>query len=383
MTQIAFRPAFMAHRGFVPLADWWHRVDRVSLFLVMLLCAFGIVFSFAASMALAERHELWVWTYVLKQTVFALAAISAMIVLSMAGPVLVRRVGVALFVIFAIALGLLPVFGTDYGKGAVRWFSLGIGSLQPSEFLKAGFAVFAAWLISGSVLDRRFPGLAISAAFTMFVTGCLVLQPDFGQAGVILMIWTSLFFVSGGALWGLALVGGLAASAAGLAYTLSDHVARRIDGYLSQEVEVNSQLFYAQEAIIRGGLIGTGPTSGRIKDTLPDAHTDFIIAVIAEEYGFLMVAMICLLYLLVILRSLYRLSRSQNVFLLLAGVGIITQFSVQIMINLGVATRLLPAKGITLPFLSYGGSSTLSAGIAMGLLLAATRDMVESEERPQ
>jgi cell division protein FtsW len=291
----------------------------------------------------------------------------------MASPATVRRLGVLLFLGFLAATALLPWLGTDFGKGAVRWYSLGVGSLQPSEFLKPGFVIAAAWLMAGAEARGGPPGRLISGAFAVAIAGLLALQPDFGQAMLVVAVWTAMVFVSGAPVILLLGFGGLVAAASAFAYVHSAHFARRIDGYLAGEVEPNTQLGYALAAIREGGLFGVGAAQGSVKWTLPDAHTDFIIAVAAEEFGLLLTLAIIGLFLFITLRALARLLEVADPFVRLAGAGLAVLFGLQAFVNFGVAIRLLPAKGMTLPFVSYGGSSMLAAAFAMGALLALTR----------
>ncbi|MEM1389416.1 MAG: FtsW/RodA/SpoVE family cell cycle protein, partial [Pseudomonadota bacterium] len=201
----------------------------------------------------------------------------------------------------------------------------------------------------------------------------LIWQPDFGQACLVLFAWGVMYFVAGASYMLLSVIAGLVAAAGVTAYSLSDHVARRIDGFLSADIDPRTQLGYATDAIREGGFFGVGVGGGQVKWSLPDAHTDFIIAVAAEEYGLVLVLVMIALYMAITLRSLRRLVRERDPFIRLAGTGLACTFGVQAIINMGVAVRLLPAKGMTLPFVSYGGSSLLAGGIAMGMLLALTR----------
>jgi cell division protein FtsW len=296
-----------------------------------------------------------------------------MIVMSMLGPVLVRRLAVIGFLVSFVALALLPVFGTDFGKGAVRWYAFGFASLQPSEFLKPGFIVVAAWLMAAAQEINGPPGRLWSFFLAITVVIMLVLQPDFGQASLVLFGWGVVYFVAGAPMILLIFLAGLTVGGGTLAYTMSDHFARRIDGFLSPDVDPRTQLGYATNAIQEGGFFGVGVGEGQVKWSLPDAHTDFIIAVAAEEYGFVLVAFIIFIYASIVVSSLIRLMRERDPFIRLAGTGLVCMFGVQAIINMGVAVRLLPAKGMTLPFVSYGGSSLIAGGIALGMLLAFTR----------
>jgi len=256
---------------------------------------------------------------------------------------------------------------------------MGFGSVQPSEFLKPGFVVVSAWLLAASQQIGGPPGKLWSFALCMAIVGMLVAQPDFGQASLILFAWAVMYFVAGAPMILLVGMAGLTVLAGAIAYTQSEHVAGRIDGFLTAELDPTTQLGFAANAIREGGLFGVGVGEGQVKWSLPDAHTDFIIAVAAEEYGLVLVGVIIALYAMVVLRSLYRLMRERDPFIRLAGTGLACIFGIQAIINTGVAARLLPAKGMTLPFVSYGGSSLIAGGIAIGMLLALTRTRPQGE----
>jgi cell division protein FtsW len=278
-----------------------------------------------------------------------------------------------------LVLLALPVIGTDFGKGATRWLSLGFTSVQPSEFLKPMLVVTTAWMLAAGQEPNGPPGRLMSLFATMAAVGLLVIQPDFGQSALVLFTWGVMYFVSGAAMTVLVTLAGLALLGGFFAYNNSQHFARRIDGFWASEVDARSQLGYATSAIQEGGLFGMGVGEGQVKWQLPDAHTDFIIAVAAEEYGFTLVAVILALYATICLRALSRLSRERDVFTRIAGTGLATLISMQAMINMGVAVRLLPAKGMTLPFVSYGGSSLIAMGLLVGMLLALTRARPQGE----
>jgi len=361
------------------LPKWWRTIDKWSMSSVLILFGIGILLGLAASPPLAERNGFAPFHYVQRQAMFGAVAMAAMLLTSMMSPVLVRRLAVVGFLISMLALMLLPVLGTDFGKGAVRWYSLGFASIQPSEFLKPGFVVVAAWLMAASREINGPPGLSLSLVLTLVIVAFLAMQPDFGQAALVLFGWGVMYFVSGASI-PLLLVLALATVAAGVvAYDSSEHFARRIDGFLSPELDPNTQLGFATNAIREGGFFGAGVGEGEVKWKLPDAHTDFIIAVAAEEYGLVLVLIVIALYTGIVVRSLLRLMRERDPFTRLAGCGLAAMFGVQAMINMGVAVRLLPAKGMTLPFVSYGGSSLVAGGIAVGMLFAFTRKRPQGE----
>lgn len=364
-------PAVATSDPLVP--RWWRTLDRWTLLCVVALMAIGLLLGLAASPPLAERNGQDPFHYVERQALFGAMALIAMIGCSMLSARQVRRAGVVAFAIAFIALALLPIFGTNFGKGAVRWYSLGFGSIQPSEFLKPAFVVLCAWLMAAAHEPGGPPGRTISAAVALVITGFLAMQPDYGQACLVLFAWGVIYFVAGAPVALLILAAGGVIAAGVLAYSQSAHFARRIDGYLSTEIDPTTQIGYAANAIREGGLFGVGVGEGEVKIFLPDAHTDFIVAVAAEEYGLVLVLVLIALYATIVLRALGRLLRERDLFVRYAGCGLACVFAMQAMINMGVAVRLLPTKGMTLPFVSYGGSSVIATGIAMGLLLALTR----------
>ncbi|MEO9653327.1 MAG: putative lipid II flippase FtsW [Roseobacter sp.] len=372
--------------GAVPVRDgepilpkWWRTIDKWSMSCVLILFAVGVLLGLAASPPLAAKNGFDPFHYVQRQALFGSLALIVMLMTSMMSPVLVRRLAVIGFGVAFVALALLPFFGADFGKGAVRWYSLGFASVQPSEFLKPGFVVVVAWMMAASADLNGPPGKTWSFVLCITVVLMLALQPDFGQACLVLFGWGVIYFVAGAPMLLLVGMAVLVVFAGIVAYSSSEHFARRIDGFLSTDVDPTTQLGYATNAIQEGGLFGVGVGEGQVKWSLPDAHTDFIIAVAAEEYGLVLVLAVIALYAGVVVRSLLRLVRERDPFIRLAGTGLACMLGVQAMINMGVAVRLLPAKGMTLPFVSYGGSSVIASGIAVGMLLAFTRTRPQGE----
>ena len=355
------------------LPRWWRTIDKWAVSAILLLFGVGLLLGLAASPPLAARNGLDPFYYVNRQMFFGGIAIAVMFVVSMMSPEMVRRAGVIGFFGAFLALALLPFFGTDFGKGAIRWFSFGFASMQPSEFLKPGFVILCAWLMAAGQDPNGPPGKTMSLLIAGTVVGMLAMQPDFGQAALILFAWGVMYFVAGAPMTLLLIVAGVVGFGGTVAYESSEHFARRIDGFLTAEIDPRTQIGYATNAIQQGGFFGVGVGEGEVKWSLPDAHTDFIIAVAAEEYGLILVLCIIGLFCLITVRSLFRLTRERDMFTRLAGTGLACLFGVQAMINVGVALRMLPAKGMTLPFVSYGGSSLIAGGIVVGALLAFTR----------
>ncbi|NBZ87032.1 peptidoglycan glycosyltransferase FtsW [Stagnihabitans tardus] len=361
------------------LPRWWRTIDKWSLSAILCLFGIGLLLGLAASVPLATRNGLPSFYYVQREAFFGTVALATMFAFSLLSPKAIRRMGVMGFAVTFLALVLLPLLGTDFGKGAVRWYSLGFVSFQPSEFLKPGFIIVAAWLMAAASELNGPPGRLFSFILLVVILLFLATQPDFGQSMLVLFGWGVVYFMSGARMAVIIAILGLVGLAGNFAYQNSEHLKRRIDGYLTAEVDPRSQIGYATNAIQEGGFFGVGVGNGQVKWTLPDAHTDFIIAVAAEEYGLIMVLLIICLYSTVVVRSLLRLMRERDPFVRLAGAGLACIFGVQAMINIGVAVRLLPAKGMTLPFVSYGGSSVIAAGITVGMLLALTRTRPQGE----
>ena len=355
------------------LPRWWRTIDKLTMSCIMGLFGIGLVLGLAASPPLASRNGLPPFHYVERQALFGSAAMVVMLLVSMMSPKAVRRLAVVGFAFSFLALLALPFLGTDFGKGAIRWYSLGFVSFQPSEFLKPGFVVLCAWLMAAAMERDGPPGRLWSFGLAVIIVAMLALQPDFGQAALVLFSWGVMYFVGGARMAPLAVLAGLVVATGSFAYENSEHFARRINGFLSPDVDPRTQIGYATNAIQEGGFFGVGVGEGEVKWSLPDAHTDFIIAVAAEEYGLVLVGLVIALYAFIVVGSLVRLIGERDPFIRLAGTGLACSFGVQAMINMGVAVRLLPAKGMTLPFVSYGGSSLIAGGIAVGMLLAMTR----------
>jgi len=372
MTEMAYGSVGTVE-GEAVLSRWWRTLDKSVLTAILILFSIGLLLGLASSPPLAEKNGLAPFHYVYRQAIFGSLALFVMVVFSMLPSKVIRRLGVIGFLLCFVALGLLPFFGTDFGKGAVRWYGLGFASVQPSEFLKPGFIVTVAWLISANGQINGPPGRLWSFIITMLVVALLIIQPDFGQACLILFGWGIIYFVAGASFILLAALALMVLAAGSIAYSYSEHFAKRIDGFLSPDIDPRTQLGYATNAIQEGGFFGVGVGEGQVKWSLPDAHTDFIISVAAEEYGLFLVVLIILLFTWIVLASLIRLLKEKDAFNRLAGSGLVAMFGIQAIINVGVAVRLLPAKGMTLPFVSYGGSSIIAMGITTGMLLALTR----------
>jgi cell division protein FtsW len=351
---------------------WWWTVDRWTLLILLLTMAVGIVLIMAASPAVAERIGLDSFHFVRRQLLYLVPALIALFGMSLLPGLWVRRIAV---VGFALSLVLLvgTLIGGESIKGARRWIDFGGFVLQPSEFAKPTFAVFAAWMLAQRVNQPGFPGYALATAAAGVLVVLLLLQPDVGMTLVVLCVWVTQMFLAGIPMFVVAAIAAVGAAGAVGAYALFPHVAGRIDRFLDPSSGDTFQIDASLNAFGNGGLFGTGPGEGIVKSILPDAHADFIFAVAGEELGLFASLAVVVLFAILVLRGLVRLLRETDLFVVLASAGILVQIGLQAVINMGVNVRLLPAKGMTLPFISYGGSSLLALAIGMGIVLALTR----------
>ena len=360
------------------LAEWWWTVDKPMLAAVFLLCFTGLILTLAASPSVAVRLGQPEYHFILRQLIFFGPALALMIGVSMMGERHIRRLALVMCVaglgmmVFAIA------FGTPI-KGSTRWLSLGAISIQPSELVKPAFTVLSAWFFAEGAQRRDVPGTAMAFVLFGIFAGLLILQPDLGQTMLVTLVWGAMFFMSGMSwLWVFGL-GGVAVGGLVFAYLALPHVTTRIDQYLYPEQSDTFQVDTAREAILHGGWLGQGPGEGTVKRILPDAHTDFIFAVLAEEFGIIAAIGLVAVFAFIVLRGLAQAARGRSPFERLAIGGLSALIGVQAGINMAVNLGLLPAKGMTLPFISYGGSSLLSVSIAMGMLMALTRRKAGAE----
>ncbi len=355
-----------------PIAQWWWTVDRWTLLAIAALIGFGSLLIMAASPAVALRIGADSLHFVRRYFAVLPPTIAGMFLLSLQTPRTIRRVAVVGFAVSLVLLAYTLVGGVEI-KGAQRWIELPGLSLQPSEFVKPTFAVVAAWLFAQYRTDPTFPGQWIAAALYAVVIALLLKQPDFGMTAVVSAVWFVQFFLAGLRLYWVA--AGMLAGGAGLvgAYFTLPHVASRIDRFIDPASGDSYQVDRSLEAFANGGLWGRGPGEGTVKQSLPDAHADFVFAVAGEELGLIVCLIIIALFAFIVLRGFSRLLQEGNLFVVLAATGLFVQFGLQAIINMGSALHLIPTKGMTLPFISYGGSSMLSLGLAMGMALALTR----------
>jgi cell division protein FtsW len=354
------------------LGRWWWTVDRWSLATIIFIAMIGIVLIQAASPAVAERIGLSTFHFIQRHLMMLLPALAIMVAVSLLSPRGVRRLGLLMMLGSLVAVALTLVVGTEI-KGATRWLHLPGLSIQPSEFLKPAFAVVSAWLFSLQRSQPGFPGIPLCIGLYLCSVALLLLQPDLGQTVVITAIFAGQFFLAGLPVLFVAVLMVLGVSGLIGAYFILPHVQTRIDKFLHSEGGANYQAEKALEAFQNGGMWGTGPGQGVVKMSIPDSHADFIFAVAGEELGLLWCLVIIALFAFFVLRSFGRAYGETSLFALLAVAGLAMQFGLQALINMGSTLHLMPTKGMTLPFISYGGSSLIALGIGTGMLLALTR----------
>ncbi len=354
------------------LGRWWWTVDRWSLGALGLLVGFGAVLIVAASPPVAERLNVDEFHFVRRHLAMLVPAVLILIGTSILSPTGVRRLSALVLAAGLFGVLLTLIAGVEI-KGATRWLQIGGLSLQPSEFVKPAFAVTAAWLFTRSAMrDQPHENIACCALLAAIV-GLLLLQPDLGMAVVVTAVWGVQFFLAGLSMGMVAAMAGLAVAGLAGSYLAFPHVASRIDRFLDPASGDNYQVQRSLEAFSNGGLWGTGPGEGTVKESLPDGHADFIMAVAGEEFGVVWCVVLIALFAFVVLRGFNRAIGEHSLFVLLAAAGLLVQFGLQALINMGSALNLIPTKGMTLPFVSYGGSSLLALAFGMGMVLALTR----------
>ena len=362
-----------------PVARWWWTVDRWSLGALALLIGFGTVMSMAASPAVAERLGYTPLHFAERHLVMVPLALAIMLGVSLLPPRMIRRVALIGFLVAIIGVAMTFAIGAEI-KGARRWINLPGLSLQPSEFVKPTFTIVAAWLFAEQKQRPRFPGNPISIALFVALVLMLVKQPDLGMAVVVAVVWFAQFFMAGLRLYWVA-IGALAGLGGGVgAYFWLPHVTSRINRFLDPAAGDSYQVNRSIEAFANGGLWGRGPGEGTVKDVLPDAHADFVFAVAGEEFGLVVCVLIVAIFAFIVLRGFSRLLQEGNLFVLLSATGLLIQFGLQAVINMASSLHLIPTKGMTLPFLSYGGSSMLALALGMGMMLALTRRRLGGSE---
>ena len=355
-----------------PLRTWWQRVDRLSVMLILAIMALGCLVLITASTAVASDFNVSVWHFAQRQLLFIAASLPLMLLFSSFTLERLKLIALVLLIGALVGVALTLVMGEGV-KGATRWVAIGGFKVQPSEFLKPALVLVTAWLFAHPEPQQARRNFVVSLALMALVTILLLLQPNFGMWLIIAAVWGGQAFLAGYPFLWLVGLGGAGATLAASAYFIFDHVRSRVDRFLDPSSGDTFQVDQAQEALISGGFVGRGPGEGVVKHSLPDAHTDFIFAVIGEEFGLLACSVLLLLYGVLMWRLFGRLLQQPDRFTLLAGLGLLLVFGAQVLINAGVVLHLLPTTGVTLPFMSYGGSSTFAMAIIFGILLALTR----------
>ena len=359
--------------------QWWWTVDRVMLAAILSLSLVGVILVATASPAVAVHIGLGDFHFLKRHLLMLIPALGMMITLSFMPKRLVRRIASLVFLASLAAMMLVLVSGSEI-KGAQRWIRVLGFSLQPSEFVKPAFAVMAAWMMAlekESSDERKFSGTVVTGGLYAMTVTLLLMQPDFGMTFIVTLIWAAQIFIAGLKFRYLILL--MLAGVIGILgiYNGFDHVKSRIDRYLDPDKGDNFQVEKSLEAFREGGIMGAGPGQGSVKTHLPDAHADFIFSVAGEEMGLFFVTIIIGIYGFIMIRGLNRLMNSSDMFTVLAAGGLLTMFGLQALVHMGSAMQLLPAKGMTLPFISYGGSSLLAMGFTFGVILSLTRRTVK------
>ena len=352
--------------------SWWTTIDRYMLAAVITIILFSIIMVTTASPAVAERIGLNSFYFIHRQLIFLALGIFIMLSISLCSIDSIKKVAILAFIFFLLLMITVLFIGEEI-KGARRWISLGFIAIQPSEFIKPFFAVTTAIILMQRYININFPAFKISFLLYSVTIALIALQPDLGMAVTISAIWGAQMFLAGlSMIWiiFLAVSGVLGLLAA---YTFLPHVTVRVNSFLDPDTSDNYQINKSIEAFINGGFYGTGPGEGVVKQHLPDSHTDFIFAVVGEELGMIVCILVIILFAFIVVRGLLRIMELGDLFSILAVSGLLMQIGFQSIVNIGVTLHLLPTKGMTLPFISYGGSSILSVSIMMGMILSLTK----------
>jgi cell division protein FtsW len=364
-----------------PFAAWWWTVDRLMLAALIVLMLAGIVLSLAASPPVAARLGLEPFYFVHRHILYLIPTLVVLLATSLLSARNIRRLALVVFIVSLVLIVATLMFGAEV-KGARRWIVIFGVNIQPSEFLKPAFVILIAWLFGESARRPEMPSNTAALALLLAAVGVLVLQPDFGQTMLIMLVWGTLFFLAGMRMVWVVGLGGAAAIGLAGAYATVPHVARRIQRFMDPASGDTFNVDQALESFVRGGWFGRGPGEGTVKRILPEAHTDFVFAVGAEEFGIVLCLVLAALYAFVVVRALRHARNDDDPFRRFAVAGLAILFGLQSAINMAVNLHLIPAKGMTLPFISYGGSSMISLAYGMGMLLALARERPRSELLP-
>jgi cell division protein FtsW len=356
-----------------PLSEWWRTVDRLTLAALGALMLGGIVLCLAASPPVAARLGLDPFHFVNRQVFFLVPAAAVLVATSFLPPREIRRFALIVFMVSLMLVAATSYFGAEI-KGARRWLVILGVNVQPSEFLKPAFVILIAWLFGESGKRPEMPANTVALVLLVAVIGLLVLQPDFGQTMLITLVWGALFYMAGMRFIWMVGLGATAAIGLTTAFYTVPHVAQRINRFLDPSSGDTFNIDIATESFVRGGWFGRGPGEGTIKRILPEGHTDFVFAVAAEEFGVVLCLSLVALFAFIVIRALIKAMHNSDPFIRFAAAGLAILFGLQSTINMAVNLHLMPAKGMTLPFVSYGGSSLISLAYGMGMLIALTRE---------
>ncbi|HCU06530.1 MAG TPA: putative lipid II flippase FtsW [Holosporales bacterium] len=370
------KPAFISRKDNSLVGRWWWTVDKWSLVSLFVLIGIGLVMSFAASPPVAHRLKLDTFFFVKRHIIMIFPTLALIFSISLLTPLQIRRLSVVGYIAGVILIILTILHGVEI-KGSRRWISIAGNSIQPSEFIKPFFAVVSAWMICEKVKNPNFPGLIISFSLLSILVSILMMQPDLGMTVVVVATWVTQLFLSGIPMLWVGATFGIGTLFLLLAYFFFPHVTKRIDQFLYPAAgDAKHELYQitqSLEAFKSGGFFGRGPGEGIVKKHVPDAHADFVFSVTGEEFGLIICLIIVGLFCFIVVRSLIRLMEKSNLFTVLAACGLIFQFGFQTFVNMGSTLNLIPTKGMTMPFISYGGSSMLALGIGIGMILSLTR----------
>jgi cell division protein FtsW len=362
-----------------PFGEWWWTVDRLLLAALAALMLAGIILSLAASPPVATRIGLDPFHFVHRQILFLMPALMVLLVTSALSPRAIRRVSLIVFILGLALVAATLFFGAEI-KGARRWIVLAGVNIQPSEFVKPAFVILVSWLFAESARRPEMPANTMAIVLLGCVVSLLVLQPDFGQTMLVALVWSALFFMAGMRWIWVAGIGGTAIFGLITAYYTIPHVAKRINRFMDPSTGDTFNIDVAVESFTRGGWFGTGPGEGTVKRVLPEGHTDFVFAVAGEEFGVILCLILVSLFALIVIRALFHAMNDDEPFTRFAVAGLAMLFGTQSAINMAVNLHLMPAKGMTLPFISYGGSSLISLAFGMGMMLALTRERPRAEQ---
>lgn len=372
---------FLSPRSHSQIVRWWYSIDRPSFFMIMGLCVLGVVMVATASPSVADRTgDLSSYHFLFRHLLFIGPAVGAITILSFFQVKWLLRLCGVIFICAVIGVVVSLFVGMEI-KGATRWIRLFGFSLQPSEFLKPAFIVLSAWLLGQQKNNENFPGILLALGLFAMSAGLLILQPDFGMCFLLTLVFGMQIFLVGCPLRYIVILVGVLLVGVVVAYFSLSHVQLRIDRFLNPESGDSYQIDKSKEAFMNGGFIGTGPGQGTVKNQVPDIHSDFIFTAMGEEFGFVLTGLFVCGLAFLFYRLLSHFTRSESLFVMLAGSGLVFMLVLQSLIHMGSTLQLIPAKGMTLPLISYGGSSLIAVGISFGLILALSRGLNENRPR--